>query len=232
VNNTSTPHAFIETRDLCKFYPETQAKALDNVNLIIQKGDFISITGPSGSGKTTLLNIISGLIEPSTGDVYYHGKSLRKISDRSLFRKKNIGFVFQDFYLYPNFTVLENVLLPESNRWIMGRALTEKAKRLLSYVSMDGLSRRKVNTLSTGERQRVSIARALLNNPGLIIADEPTGNLDSKNSMHVMKLFEKINIEHHTTILLVTHDETVASFGKKRIHIRDGAAFTSPNDPR
>ena len=210
------------TVDLRKFYPQTQTSALRGVSLTITKGEFVGIKGPSGSGKSTLLYLLAGLLTPTAGEIYFQEKSLKNIKNKALYRRKNIGFVFQDFYLYPRFTVLENILLPFLNRFIVPALTIKKAETQLDYL---GIFRKKdlpVEVLSAGERQRVCLARALLYEPKCILADEPTGNLDTENAKNILGLLQKINNEHKTTILLVTHDEKISHYAHRLIHIIDG----------
>jgi len=219
-NLQTTPIA--RTVKLTKVFPQSNVKALDNVNLTVAGGEFVCIKGASGSGKSTLLNTLAGLIDPTDGQVWIKGRALQDIQNKALFRRQNIGFIFQDFYLYPDFTVLENVLLPFTHSFALDRHLSEKAGHILSDIGMGGKLRQNVNTLSTGERQRTCIARAILHDPALILADEPTGNLDSKNAVLILEILKKINTERQATILMVTHDEQVMHYAGRFIEIVDG----------
>ena len=212
----------VRTEGLSVIYSETRTRALNRVSLSVSPGEFVAIVGPSGSGKSTLLHVVAALIEPSQGDVFFNGTRLSVIRNKSLFRRHNIGFVFQDFYLYPRFTVIENVLLPLAHRIMVPAEWTAKAGRLLDYLSMSGKMAQRANTLSAGERQRVCIARALLAEPSLILADEPTGSLDTKNSGAILDILERVHSEKGVTIIMVTHDAEAAARAKRIIEIVDG----------
>jgi putative ABC transport system ATP-binding protein len=212
----------LEMRAVSKSFVETKTQALESVTLSITAGEFVVIRGSSGSGKSTILNMLAGLIPPTSGEVFFRGNPLSKIRDKSRFRRDNIGFIFQDFYLYPGFTVLENVVLPISNKLFISKEWISKAKGLLDYLSIGEKSKQNVNTLSSGERQRVCIARALLNDPELILADEPTGCLDSKNADNLLLLLKDIHKNRSTTIVMVTHDDHVAEYSDRQVKIMDG----------
>ena len=198
--------------------------ALDRVSLEVDDGDFIAIMGPSGSGKSTLANIIGGLDTPDEGEVFVDGESLKKASDKTLshYRNKMVGFVFQNFNLQPNYTALENVMVP----LVFGKMkLSQRKKRAAECLKAVGLENRmnqRSNLLSGGQRQRVCIARALANNPKMIIADEPTGNLDTKKSAEIVDILKNLNKELGVTIIVITHDPRVAAEAKKRLTITDG----------
>ena len=209
--------------DLGKVYRQTRSTALHGVNASIGRGEFVSIWGASGSGKTTLLNLLSGLIEPTEGVIYFEDRPLSAIRNKSRFRRENIGYIFQDFYLYPRFTVMENVLLPFAHRWSVGRVRKERALQLLDSMNMGGKAHRQIMGLSTGERQRVCIARALLNEPLLVLADEPTGNLDSVNSRQILEILKEMNEKKRTTIVVATHDQQVDSYATRSLRIADGS---------
>lgn len=212
----------VRTVNLTKVFPQSSVKALDHINLTVTGGEFVCIKGPSGSGKSTLLNTLAGLIDPTEGQVWIKERALQDIRNKALFRRQNIGFIFQDFYLYPDFTVFENVLLPFTHSFASDRKLALKARHILADIGMGGKLRQNVNTLSTGERQRTCIARAILHNPALILADEPTGNLDSKNAVLILEILKQINAERRSTILMVTHDEQVMHYAGRIIAIVDG----------
>jgi ABC-type lipoprotein export system ATPase subunit len=211
-----------KTVNLRKYYPQTQSFALRDVSLSIDKGEFVGIKGPSGSGKSTLLYLLAGLHTPTAGEIYFQEKPLKHIRNKALYRRKNIGFVFQDFYLYPRFTVLENVLFPCLYRFIVSASIVRNAHTQLDYLHMREKKDVPVEVLSAGERQRVCIARALLHEPPCILADEPTGNLDSENAKILLELLQKINNERGTTVVLVTHDEKVSHYAHRIVHIIDG----------
>jgi putative ABC transport system ATP-binding protein len=200
-------------------------EALCHANLDLAEGSFAAIMGPSGSGKTTLIQVIAGLLTPTDGDVIVSGQNLRQLDDRAIseFRNRTIGFVFQFFNLPSYYTALDNVALP-----LVFAGVTETERRARAGVLLDefGLTDRaihKPDQLSGGEAQRVAIARALVNNPKIILADEPTGNLDRDTGNHVMTLLQKINRERGVTILMVTHDEKAAAFADRVLRIEKGA---------
>jgi putative ABC transport system ATP-binding protein len=198
--------------------------ALKDVSLTVNKGELLAIVGPSGSGKTTLAQVIGGLTRPSTGTVEIRGEKLAGRSDRALSRYRNqeVGFVFQNFSLVPHYTVLENVVIPLVIANIPPNQRRETAARILELVGLGAKMHRRADTLSGGERQRVSIARALANQPSIIIADEPTGSLDSARGNEIMTVLEKLAHDHDTTVLMVTHDEVLARRADRVIHIYDG----------
>ena len=215
----------VELKGVTKVYRlgKVFVPALRGINLDIRKGEFISIMGPSGSGKTTLMNIIGCLDRPTEGKVLIEGKNVAELSDDELarIRREKIGFVFQQFNLIPRLTALENVALPMWFAGINKRERERRAKKLLELVGLGDRIKHKPAELSGGERQRVSIARALANNPEIILADEPTGNLDTKSGKEIMKILKKLN-KKGKTIVLVTHDEIFAKEAERIIRIRDG----------
>ena len=196
---------------------------LRDINLDIKKGEFVAITGPSGSGKSTMMHIVGALDIPSWGKVYLNGKNIAHLSESSLayLRGKTIGFIFQDFNLLPNLSALENVALPMEIINEPEKASKERAKKLLEELGLGNRLHHEPNQLSGGEQQRVAIARALSNDPEVILADEPTGNLDSKTGQFVMDFLEKMNDEGKT-IVIITHDLGLVSYAKKVIYIKDG----------
>lgn len=203
---------------------ETEIRALDNVSLSIKKGEFIAIQGPSGSGKSTLMHIIGCLDTPTTGKVILEGKDVSKLNEAELakIRNKKIGFVFQTFNLLRRTSVLNNVCLPLIYTALNNpRQEMNKAKKLLKLVGLGQRAHHLPSQISGGEQQRVAIARALVNHPSLVLADEPTGNLDSKTGEEIMKLLVKLNKKDHT-IVVVTHDPQVAKFSQRIIKIKDG----------
>ena len=205
-----------------KYYPLTRSHALRDVTLSVEQGEFVGIKGPSGCGKSTLLYILAGLLTPTQGTIYFQGKLLTRIRDKVRYRRTNIGFVFQDFYLYPGFTVLQNVLFPCLYRGFVPNPTLRKAQLLLDELHMGHKTDTPVQVLSAGERQRACIARALLNDPVCILADEPTGNLDSHNSQVILEMLKKINAQQKTAVILVTHEERVSCYAHRLIHIIDG----------
>jgi len=216
----------IETQNLTRIFQmgEETIRAVDNINMSINKEDFIAILGPSGSGKSTLLNIISGLDLPTSGSVVFEGKDLSQLSEKELdkFRLYKIGFVFQNFNLMPVLSALENVMLPME---LAGRPKKYREKRaiqLLSYLNLKKRLKHKPSQLSAGEQQRVSIARALAMDPSVILADEPTGNLDSKTSIEIIQLMRDLNIKEKKTFIIATHDANITQFSSRVFHIIDG----------
>ena len=202
-------------------------KAINSISLEIEKGEYVAIMGPSGSGKSTLMNIIGCLDTPTKGTYILNGKDVSKLLDDHLaeIRNKEIGFVFQTFNLLPRYSSLENVMLPMIYAGIPKNERLKKAKEALANVSLTDRMDHKPNELSGGQRQRVAVARALVNNPSIILADEPTGNLDSKTSIDLMRLFGQIHKEGNT-IILVTHEEDIARNAHRIIRLRDGFVET------
>jgi putative ABC transport system ATP-binding protein len=197
--------------------------ALKSVSLTINKGEFVALMGPSGSGKSTLMNILGCLDTPSKGDYILNGTNVSHMSDNQLaeVRNKEIGFVFQTFNLLPRSTSLDNVALPLIYAGLNKKAREEKARKVLADVGLGNRVDHKPNELSGGQRQRVAVARALINNPSIILADEPTGNLDTKTSIEIMALLEEIHSKGNT-IILVTHEEDIAMHAHRIVRMRDG----------
>ncbi len=224
--------SFIEIKNLKKIYnanKSIEVEALKSINLIIEKGDFCSIVGVSGSGKSTLLYILGCIDKQTEGTYLLEGKNVSKMSENELaqIRNKKIGFVLQDFGLIEEETVIENVRVPilfckDKN---LIRNFRNKAEKLLKDLGIENLKDKKVNLLSGGQRQRVEIARALINDPELILADEPTGALDSKAARMLLDSMETMNVELNATILMVTHDAFTASYCKRILFIKDGKIF-------
>ncbi len=216
----------IEARGVYKIYDmgDSEVRALDGVNLKIRRGEFVSITGPSGSGKTTLLDVLSALLRPSHGEVFINGDPISEMSDSelALVRGRTIGFVFQSFNLIPRMSALENVMLP---LWFQGISPSERkeiAARALSQVGLSDRMDHRSSELSGGQRQRVAIARALAMNPDVIVADEPTGNLDSKSGEAILRIIQDLHERRGKTILMVTHEQYVSQLAERIVHIRDG----------
>jgi len=217
--------ALIKTDDLWKTYEmgSTEVHALQGVTFEINRNEYVAIMGPSGSGKSTLMNLIGCLDTPSRGRYWLNGKLVSEMDDDELarIRNKEIGFVFQTFNLLPRATALHNVELPLIYSGIPARDRADRAKKALAMVELTERMQHKPNELSGGQRQRVAIARALVNNPAIILADEPTGNLDSQTGIEIMKLFDKLHAEGNT-IIVVTHERDIAAYAHRTISIRDG----------
>jgi len=197
---------------------------LKEISLDIHKGEFVAITGPSGSGKSTMMNIVGALDKPSFGAVYLKNKNLSNMDESSLafLRGKTIGFIFQQFNLLPTLSALQNVMLPMEMIDIPESQAKKRAIKILTALGLGNRLIHKPNELSGGQQQRVAIARALANNPEIILADEPTGNLDSKTGKFIMEFLEKINMKERKTIILITHDIELVTYAKRTIHILDG----------
>lgn len=221
--------AIIETVDLNKTFKlgDLDVEVLKDINVGIGKGEFVSIMGPSGSGKSTLLYLIGGLDKPTSGSIKISGKELSGMNDKeqSIMRRRDIGFVFQFYNLIPNLNVEENIMLPIL---LDGKKMKEYRNKLDEILDIVGLSDRRKHTpreLSGGQQQRVAIARALINEPDIILADEPIGNLDSKTGTEVMDLLQRINHEKGKTIVQVTHSKEAADYGQRIINVRDGKVW-------
>ncbi len=217
--------ALIDTQDLWKTYVmgSEEIHALRGVTIGIDRGEYVAIMGPSGSGKSTLMNLIGCLDTPSQGSYLLNGKQVSQMNDNELARIRNeeIGFVFQTFNLLPRASALQNVELPLVYAGVQGKARTQRAKAALDKVELTARMGHRPNELSGGQRQRVAIARALVNNPSILLADEPTGNLDSKTGNEIMALFARLH-QAGNTIVLVTHEADIAAFAHRTIHLRDG----------
>jgi putative ABC transport system ATP-binding protein len=222
---TDDKEALIRTEDLWKTYQmgDTEVHALQGVSFSIQRNEYVAIMGPSGSGKSTLMNLIGCLDTPTRGRYWLNGKLVSEMDDDELahIRNKEIGFVFQTFNLLARATALHNVELPLIYSGAPAKARAERAKLSLAMVELSDRMHHKPNELSGGQRQRVAIARALVNHPSIILADEPTGNLDSQTGLEIMKLFDKLHAEGNT-IILVTHERDIANYAHRVISIRDG----------
>lgn len=214
----------LETKNLCKTYGEgdTLVKALDNVSFSVEQGEFIAIVGPSGSGKSTLLHILGGVDVPTSGEVIINGTKISDLDETALaiFRRRQIGLIYQFYNLIPILTVEENLTLP---LLLDGRKPDRKQiEMLVEKLGLENRLKHLPNELSGGQQQRVSIGRALLNSPALLLADEPTGNLDSENSKEIIKLLRQFNKENKQTVIIITHDERIALSADRVIEINDG----------
>jgi putative ABC transport system ATP-binding protein len=214
--------AQLEVRDLRKSYDEGRIEALRGVDLAIEAGDFVSISGASGSGKSTLLHLLGGLDTPTSGEVLFRGAQLGSTIDLDAFRSKSVGFIFQAFHLMSTLRVLENVQVPMLAMSPCPDNRAERAEALLCEMGLQDRLRQYPNELSAGERQRVAIARALANEPEILLADEPTGNLDSVNSARIMEILTGIQKVRGMTLIVVTHENEIAHSAARQIRIRDG----------
>ncbi|MFN2145306.1 MAG: ABC transporter ATP-binding protein [Anaerolineales bacterium] len=216
----------VDARDITKVYQmgEVEVHALRGLSVQIAPGEILSIMGPSGSGKSTLMNILGCLDRPTSGEYYLNGESVANLNDDQLaeIRNRGVGFVFQSFNLLPRATALANVELPMRYSELNGRSRKEVATEALEAVGLGDRIHHRPNELSGGQMQRVAIARALVNNPAIIMADEPTGNLDSKSGDEIMTLLKNLNKERGTTLIIVTHDPEIAELTNRVISIRDG----------
>jgi len=217
--------SLIETRDLWKTYRmgDEEIHALRSVSVSIERGEYVAIMGPSGSGKSTLMNLIGCLDTPSSGSYLLNGTEVATLNDNELARIRNeeIGFVFQMFNLLPRATALHNVELPLVYGGVVAKERTERARAALERVDLGTRLSHRPNELSGGQRQRVAIARALVNNPSILLADEPTGNLDTKTGAEIMGLFSRLHASGHT-IIVVTHEADIAVLADRALHLRDG----------
>src|SRR5687767_1873290 len=222
-----TPIIHLEDIRKSYFMGKQAISVLKGISLDIQKNEYVALMGPSGSGKSTLMNILGCLDSPTAGTYVLNGQDVSKMADDNLadVRNKEIGFVFQQFNLLPRLTALENVALPLVYAGIGRKQRTEMAMEVIQKVGLEERSHHKPNELSGGQCQRVAIARALVNNPSLILADEPTGNLDSKTSVEIMEIFKKIH-DGGNTVVLVTHEEDIANYARRVVRLRDGVIET------
>lgn len=204
-----------------------KVKALDNFNINVEKGEFVGVMGPSGSGKSTLLNILATIDTPSSGEIFINGTNISKLDDKkaALFRRNELGFIFQDFNLLDSLSIKENIILPLVMDKMKVSEIEKRVQSIAEILNIENILEKRPYETSGGQQQRAACARALIHNPSLILADEPTGNLDSKSAQDVMESLEKLNHENEATIMLVTHDPFSASFCKRIVMIKDGKYF-------
>ncbi|MDO5848434.1 MAG: ABC transporter ATP-binding protein [Methanobrevibacter sp.] len=220
----------VEIKDLVKTYEKGNIKALNGIHLTIEDGEFVSIIGPSGSGKSTLLNMLGALDVPDSGYINVAGFDLTSNKKLNEFRGDKIGFIFQLHNLIPNLSVVENVEIPMFTKKWGSKKMRERALHLLDIVGLEDKAKMKPNQLSGGERQRVAIARALANEPSIILADEPTGSLDSKTSNKILKQLNELHKKENVTLIMVTHDMDVARLADRVIEVLDGKIKTDADD--
>jgi putative ABC transport system ATP-binding protein len=224
--------ALLRAERLVKTYSDGDVHALSDVDLEIYRGEYLAIMGPSGSGKSTLLNILGALDAPTSGEVFFDGRSLATIRDLDKFRSQTLGFVFQSFYLLPILTAVENVQVPMFETSLSPAERAKKAAELLATVGLAPRANHMPQQLSVGERQRVAVARALANDPILLLADEPTGNLDSNSAEGIFELFARLHRERGVTIVLITHDEGFAHRAHRLVRMKDGRVVSDETSAR
>lgn len=220
-----------EAKGLKKEFDDGRVQALRGVDFHIEHGEFVAIIGPSGCGKTTLLQMLGALDWPSGGILHYRGNSLSDLPDPSAYRAREIGFIFQSFHLLPTFTALENVQIPMFETEISASERNDRAIELLRSVGLEHRLHHFPSKLSGGERQRVAIARSLANGPSVLLADEPTGNLDSENTGHILELIIRLRHEQDMTLVLVTHDLNIARMASRTIQMKDGLIVSTREAP-
>lgn len=219
----------LDVKQVSKIYDGKMTyRALTDINLTIETGEFVGIMGPSGSGKTTLLNLIATIDEPTTGEVLIDGKNPHQLKKDALakFRRRELGFVFQEFNLLHTLTVEENIVLPLTLDGHKVKDMKQKAAEIAEKLGITGIMNKRTYEISGGQAQRAAVARAMIHTPKLLLADEPTGNLDSKSSKDVMSMLESINQQERTTMMLVTHDPQAASYCNRVVFIRDGKLYS------
>lgn len=214
--------ALLRAQHVSRRYPDGDVNALDDVSLDIHRGEYVAIVGPSGSGKSTLLNLLGALDAPTSGEVYFEGRPLGEWGSLDAFRSQKIGFVFQSFYLLPTLTAAENVQIPMFEGSLKLSERVTRAMELLQSVGLEHRVNHLPTQLSVGERQRVAIARAMANRPPLLLADEPTGNLDSRSGAEILNLFDRLHDNQGETLVVITHSNEVADRAQRVVEIRDG----------
>lgn len=212
----------LEAKNISKFYEDGQVKAVDDISLQVYSGEILIIRGPSGSGKSTLMHILGGLDSPSSGTVNFKGKPIQEACRQKGFRVRNLGFIFQAFYLWQNLNVLENVMLPLLELSLSRKERLSHAKKIISEVGLTDRINATVKLLSMGQRQRVAVARALVANPSVILADEPTGSLDSCNKENILQLLRHINKQHKVTLVMITHENPPKEYYDRQVQLLDG----------
>lgn len=217
----------LEASNATKHYDEGRIQALRGVDLAVTAGEFLAITGPSGSGKSTLLHLFGGLDQPTSGEIRYRGQNMANTFDLDSYRSRRVGFIFQAFHLLPTLRAVENVQVPMFETKLSLREREEKAASLLREVGLEHRLQQYPNQLSAGERQRAAIARSLANDPEILLADEPTGNLDSENSEKIMTLLTGIQAKRNMVLVVVTHEAAIAQMAQRTIHLRDGRIASS-----
>jgi putative ABC transport system ATP-binding protein len=215
-------HCLFRTERVSKLYPDGQVHAVEDVSIGIRRGEYVAIMGPSGSGKSTLLNLLGALDTPTSGEIYFEGQALSKVRNVDRIRAEKFGFVFQSFHLLSMLTSVENVQVPMFEGSLSASARVKKARELLDLVGMGHRADHLPPKLSVGERQRVAIARSLANDPIALLADEPTGNLDSRSAEGVFDLFATLHQDQGMTIVLITHDEQFGHLAQRTIRMQDG----------
>ena len=229
--DSTNTECLAEVVDATRSYENGRVQALRGVNLQLKDGEFVAIVGASGSGKTTLLQLLGGLDSPNSGDVRFRGESLAQMGDLSNYRAQKVGFIFQSFHLLSTLTAAENVQLPMVESTLSMKEREARALQLLGEVGLADRTHHRPTELSGGERQRVAIARSLANEPALLLADEPTGNLDRASTSMVMELLARLHRENGMTLVLVTHDLSTAAHAERRIEMCDGVIVSETNTP-
>lgn len=227
-NDDSSTEPLLRAEGVSRLYADGNVAALQKVTLEIPRGRYLAIMGPSGSGKSTLLNLLGALDRPSAGEIFFQEQPLSQMRDLDRFRARQVGFVFQSFLLLPTLTALENVQIPMFEAGLAPRERAKKAAALLESVGMTHRARHLPNKMSVGERQRVAIARALANDPPLLLADEPTGNLDSQSGAAVLDLFDRLHRDRGLTLVVITHSDDVAARAEQVVYLRDGQIVPAP----